>query len=134
MVEPLILRNLAWAPTSLLEALLLVELVRRQVYRVHSAFFVYILATLLQSAVVASAYRIWGFQSFTSWTIAWGSQAVVIGARWFAVAGISRRMVAGYTGIWKMTTGIPVCDNSCPFARMGRPATGEKPALSGRCV
>ncbi len=106
MVEPLNLRNLAWTLTTLLEGVLLFVLLRRKLYRSHPAFSLYILAALLQSVVVASAYRFLGPQSLASWNIAWGSQGAVMCARWLAVAEIARKALAEYAGIWGMTSRI----------------------------
>jgi hypothetical protein len=106
MVELLNLRDLAWALTTLLEVVLLLFLLRRRLYRSHPAFFSYILATILQSAVVALVYRYLGSQSLTTWNIAWAAQAVVICTRWFAVTEIARKALAEYTGIWRMTNRI----------------------------
>ena len=92
MFEPLNLRNLAWAITVLLEVVLFFYLLRKRLYRSHPAFFVYVLSTILQNACVMFAHRHWGSQSIQSWNIGWGSQAVVLCARWFAVAEIARKI------------------------------------------
>ena len=106
MFEPLNLRNLAWAITVLLEVVLFFYLLRKRLYRSHPAFFVYVLSTILQNACVMFAHRHWGSQSIQSWNIGWGSQAVVLCARWFAVAEIARKIFSRYSGIWKLASGI----------------------------
>jgi hypothetical protein len=104
MVQFLNVRDLAWTLTTLLEMVLLVYLLRRRLYASHPAFFIYVLATILQSIAVALLYRYLGSQSLTSWNIAWAGQAVVICARWFAVTEIARKALAEYTGIWGMAS------------------------------
>src|ERR1700739_2441650 len=104
--ELLNVRNLAWILTTVLELVLLFYLVRQGLYRTHVAFFLYILAAIVQSAVVASSYRYWGPRSVQSWKIAWGSQGVVVCARWLAVMEITKRVLANYGGIWGMARRI----------------------------
>ena len=106
MVEIPNLRTLVWAISTLLELVLMCYLLRKKLYRSHPVFLIYVLTTILQSAVVASSYKYFGPRSVTSFEIAWGSQAVGISARWFAVAEIARRALAGYAGIWGMTNRI----------------------------
>jgi len=116
MAAPLYLRNLAWILTTALELLLLFYLLRQRLYRIHTAFFVYILATVFQSAVVASTYRYWGANSVQAWNVAWGSQGVVVCARWLAVAEIARRVLANYGGIWGMARRILIVLTLCVLA------------------
>jgi hypothetical protein len=106
MAELLNVRNFAWILTTVLELVLLFYLVRQGLYRTHVAFFLYILAAVVQSAVVASSYRYWGPRSVQSWKIAWGSQGVVVCARWLAVMEITKRVLANYGGIWGMARRI----------------------------
>jgi hypothetical protein len=116
MGEPLTLRNLAWALTTLLEFALFYYLVRRRLYRSHPAFFVYVLAVIAQSIFVAFVYHRWNPRGLTAWSIAWGSQAVIICARWFAITGIARKILAVYSGIWRMTRVILVLLSVCVLA------------------
>jgi hypothetical protein len=106
MSAALILRNLCWALSMLLELVLLYFLVRRKVYRSHPAFFSYILIALLQSAVVATTYRVFGQTSAASYNIAWGSQVVVICARWLAITEIAKKALGQFSGIWAMVSRI----------------------------
>jgi len=106
MVEPLHLRDLAWATTALLQVVVLFFILRQKLFRVHPAFSAYILATFLQSVLVGWAGRHWGGQSIQYFDIAWGIQAIVICARWLAVMEIARQVLAGYTGIWKLASSI----------------------------
>lgn len=106
MAAALILRNLSWALSTLLELVLLYFLVRRRVYRSHPAFFSYLLIALLQSAVVATAYRLFGPATATSYNIAWGSQVVVICARWLAITEIAKSALGTFSGIWAMVSRI----------------------------
>ncbi len=102
MTEPQFFQNLFWALTTLLEFVLLFYVVRRKLYRTHLAFFIYILAVILQSGIVAACYRYFGVHSVTSFNIAWSTQAVVICARWFAVIDIAKKAFAGLSGIWEL--------------------------------
>jgi hypothetical protein len=106
MAEPRHFLNVAWALTTLLEVVLLAYLLRRKLYRTHPAFFLYVLMVILQSLVQQSCSWYWGSDSLPYWTISWGSQAVVICARWFAVVEIARRAMAMYMGIWGMVSRI----------------------------
>lgn len=106
MVEPWYIRNFAWAVTTVLELVLLFYLLRREQFRVRPALTLYIFTAILQSIFGAWASRHWGGQSMEYFNIAWGAQAVVVCTRWFAVIEIARRVLAGYSGIWKLASGI----------------------------
>lgn len=100
MVESLELRGFAWALTTLLELLLLLYLLRRQMFRSHPFFSAYILATVLESPLVALSSRHWDAHSIPYFAVAWGSQAAVVAARWLAAREVADRVLAGYPGIW----------------------------------
>jgi hypothetical protein len=102
MSETLILRNLAWAVTTITELILLAYLVRRKLFRSHPFFSVYILAVILQSVLVAATYGEWGYQSFRAWLTFWLSQLVVETARFAAVVEVARRILSPFSGIWAL--------------------------------
>jgi hypothetical protein len=106
MAAALILRNLSWALSTLLELVLLYFLLRQKVHRSHPAFFSYILIALLQSAVVATAYRVFGPAGAASYNIGWGSQVVVICARWLAITEIAKKALGEFSGIWAMVSRV----------------------------
>jgi hypothetical protein len=106
MIEPENLLNLAWALTTLLEGILLVLVVRRRVSYSHPAFSFYIVAVILQSGAVAGSSWYWGLRSIQNFNVVWGSQALVVCARWLAVTEITRKILAGYSGIWRMASRI----------------------------
>lgn len=113
MAELLHLHNFAWILTTVLELVLLFYFVRQGLYRTHAAFFLYILAAVVQSAVVATTYRYWGPRSVQSWKIAWGSQGVVVCTRWLAVMEITKKVLANYGGIWGMARRILILLSLC---------------------
>jgi hypothetical protein len=102
MFKPLTLENLTLATTTLLKFVLLLYFLRRKLYRPYPSFFAYILATLLQTGVLAMVYHYWGFRSVQAWNTFWGSQALVICLRWLAIVEIARKVLSGYSGIWKL--------------------------------
>jgi len=106
MDVPLILRNLAWAFSTLLETILLFFLVRRKLFRTQTAFFIYILAVILQGLLAAFANLHWGTHSMQAWVVYWVAQIAVICGRWFAVMGIARGVLSTYTGIWSLASRI----------------------------
>jgi len=112
-MAPLVLRNLSWALTTLLEIILLWYLVRKKLHRTHPAFFLYVLMAVAQSAIVALTYRLLEPRSPTAFGVAWATQAVVVFVRWLAVMEIAKKALAAYTGIWAMASriliGIGVC-------------------------
>ena len=91
-----------WALSILLKAGLFGMLLYRKNHRVYPYLFTYVLVALMQSLVLFTTYRVWGFYSPTSRNIAWGVQALVIAARALAVAEICRRVLARYQGIWEL--------------------------------
>ena len=68
----------------------------------HPLFSAYILIAILQSALMAATYGIWGTQSFRVWLIFWLSQAVVEIARFTAMVEVARRVLCPYPGIWAL--------------------------------
>jgi len=106
MYEALNLRNLSWALTTITELILLVYLVRRKLFLSLPFFSAYILAAILQSILMAAAYRVWGFQSYRAWLIFWLSQLMVQTARFAAVVEVARRVLSPFSGIWAL--GRPV--------------------------
>jgi hypothetical protein len=93
---------LFWAFTTLLEVCLFVLLIQQKLYVSHPAFTVYILIAILQSAFVATVYVYFGSSSRQSYFIAWGSQGVVVCARWLAVMEIAKNALGTYRGIWAL--------------------------------
>lgn len=113
MVELLTLRDLTWGLTTLLELILLFYLIRKKLYRTHLFFSIYILAVILQSAVVAVAYQYFGPRSVASFNIAWSTQAVVICLRWLAVIDIARKALTAYAGIWDFAIRVLFVVTAC---------------------
>jgi hypothetical protein len=122
MVEPLQLRNLAWALTTTVECILFVQLARKKFLNMYPWFSFYVASTILQSAVVAAAYRVYGVSGIWVWKIAWGSQAIVVFLRFQAVVEVTKKILGGYLGIWALarrlllTVGILVLANSLLFS------------------
>jgi hypothetical protein len=106
MSEPENLLNLAWALTTLLEGILLILIIRRRLNNSHPAFSLYIVAAILQSGVVAGSSWYWGPRSIQNFNVVWGSQALVVCARWIAVTEITRKILAGYSAIWRMASQV----------------------------
>jgi hypothetical protein len=104
MAAGVILRDVSWAITTLLEIVLLGLLIHRKLYRSYPAFSVYLVFIILQSIFLALTYYYRGQGSRSSYFLAWGSQGVVICARWFAVVEIAKKALAEYTGIWAMVS------------------------------
>jgi len=106
MSEPVNLLNIAWALTTLLEGILLILIIRRRLSCSHPAFSLYIVAAILQSSAVAGSSWYWGQHTIQYFNVVWGSQALVVCARWTAVTEITRKILAGYSGIWRMARQI----------------------------
>lgn len=107
------LSNSLWAFTTLLELVLLFFLLRRKLYRSYPAFFIYVLTVILQSVLDEFAALYWGSLSKQAWATAWGSQAVVICARWFAVVEIARKVLADYAAIQRIVTRVLLVVGVC---------------------
>src|SRR5271157_4879959 len=102
MPETLNLRNLEWALTTATELILLVYLVRRKLFRSHPFFSAYILIAVLQSALMAATYGIWGVQSYRAWLVFWLSQIAVTIVRFAAVIELTRQILAPFSGVWAL--------------------------------
>lgn len=102
MVEPLNLRNLAWALTTFAESVLFVLILWRKLHRSHPAFSFYIVAIIAQSFSIRLIYWRWGAGSMAAWNLGWASQILVLCARWLAITEISRRILQEYSGIRRL--------------------------------
>jgi hypothetical protein len=98
--------NILWALTVLLEIALLILLLRRGLTRTHLPLFIYVSVVILQSAIMAIANWHFGSRSVPYYNIAWGTQAVVISARWFAVIDIARKAFLSFPGVWELAIRI----------------------------
>jgi hypothetical protein len=102
MTPALILRDAFWGLSTVLEIVLATMVIRRRLYHSHPFFFAYILATIVQSALFAVSCYYFGQGSRVSFYVGWGTQAVVICGRWFAVMEIAKRVLGQYLGIWAL--------------------------------
>jgi hypothetical protein len=109
-------KNAVWVLTAFLQVGLLVFVLRRRACRGYPAFLVYVVAATLENAVVFFTYRHWAFNSLRAWTIAWSTQAAVLGARWFAVAEIAREIFSNYGGIRALVNRILFVLGICVLA------------------
>jgi hypothetical protein len=94
------LSSAVWAISNAFQSVLFSCLLWRRSYSTYLVFFTYIAANLLQALVLFISYRIWGYESFTAWEIAWCTQAVVMIIRALAVAEICHHLFEEYRGIW----------------------------------
>jgi hypothetical protein len=81
---------------------LVVLLLYRKNFRVFPFLFSYALLNLVQGFAIIEFYRIWGFESAMTLKLAWGTQGLVTFARALAVAEICHRILAKYSGIWRL--------------------------------
>lgn len=102
MVEPLHLRDLAWAVTTCCEIILLFYLWNRRRYSTHPVLFLYVVAVVAQSALAMLVYEEWGYSTRAYWVVAWGTQMLVICARGWAVFELAHRSLGAYRGIWAL--------------------------------
>ncbi len=123
MVEPLQLRDLAWAFTTIVKCALLLQLVRRRFLEDYPWFCSYVASTILQSLVVALIYRTPSLSQLMVWKIVWGSQLIVVCFRFQAVVELIRKILGAYLGIWALAwrllfgVGVLVMANSLVFSR-----------------
>jgi hypothetical protein len=101
MAEAFTFDRLLWGTTFFLNAGLILLLLYRKNHRVLPFFFIYALLDFVHGVVIFASYRIWGFASATSISIAWGTQGLVSMARALAVAEICRCTLAKYRGVWR---------------------------------
>src|SRR5205814_7071485 len=65
-------------------------------------FSTYLMLNLTKAVVVFLAYQAWGMDSWPTYFVAWGAEAVVACARALAVAELCRRLLGHYRGIWSL--------------------------------
>lgn len=100
MADSLYLQDAAWIITTVLELVLLVQLVRKKAVSNYPFFTAYLASAILQSAAVATIYRTTDVRQTTAWLAAWGTQAVVTIMRSLALVALARRVLSAYRGIW----------------------------------
>jgi hypothetical protein len=98
----LTLRNFLWLITTATEVVLFLFLFRRKLQTTHAAFATYIFSTIAQSALAASVYSRWGYNTSLASNAIWASQGVVICLRFTAVYEMARRILSGYAGLWSL--------------------------------
>ena len=102
MAQALTWTNIFWEITFSLNVGLVLLLWYRKNHRVLPFFFLYLLLNLVHGVATLASYRIWGFDSFVSFGVAWGGESLVIVARGLAVAEICWFVLAKYRGIWAL--------------------------------
>lgn len=102
MIEIVQVQNLLWGANVAGKIVLLAVLAVRRNYRVYPAFFIYLLISTAQDAVLFAAYQYFGFTSLVAWRVFWASQAVVLCARALAVTELCRYLLARYRGVWAL--------------------------------
>lgn len=102
MARGLSFDSVLWGLTFSLNAILIVLLFNRKNHRVLPLFSLYAFLDFVHGLVVFESYRIWGFTSYQSMNIAWGTQGVVTVARALAVAEICHHILAKFTGVWRL--------------------------------
>src|SRR5437879_8361430 len=90
MAKIVTLENGLWALAVLLMAGLFALLLYRANHRVYPYLSGYVLIALLQSPLLFTTYRVWGFDSRTASNIAWGLRGLVITARALPAAELVR--------------------------------------------
>ena len=93
-------QQILWTVNLAVGAMLLALLAIRKNYRAFPAFSLYVLLNLALGILAFAVYRRWGFFSQSSWTIAWGMQALALCARAVAVAEVCKHLLSRYRGVW----------------------------------
>lgn len=102
MIEIVQVQNLLWAASAAGKVVLLTILAIRKHYRVYPTFFIYLLISMAQDAVLFATYQYFGFTSLVAWRVFWASQAVVLSARALAVTELCRHLLSRYKGVWAL--------------------------------
>jgi hypothetical protein len=95
-----------WALSEAAQCVLLGVLIARKAYRDYPAFTFYVLATLLQNAVVFIVSSFFDLSPFSIWCISWGMQGFVLCIRALAVAEVARHFLGHFRGIWALARRI----------------------------
>jgi len=88
----------------------------------------YLFVNLTKGLAIFLAYRVWGRDSWPSYRIAWGAQAVVLCARALAVAELCRFLLDRYRGIWSLAWRVLV---SCVGIILLYPSVSSEHTLRG---
>lgn len=104
--------KILWLLSVSIQLGLLILLAVRREYKRFPAFCAYLTLNLLQAATFALLFSRQGYASRTAWKIGWGSQAIVVAARVFAVGELCRNVLERFRGIWalgwRLLTGMAV--------------------------
>lgn len=91
-----------WGFLFVLQAILVIVLLRKQRWRIYTGLFAYISVNFLQGIFLLLLYSIWGFTSVPAKRAAWLSQIPVLCMRAWAVGDICRLLLRRYVGIWAL--------------------------------
>jgi hypothetical protein len=128
MVAPLTLPDLFWAITAVLEIGLLALLVMRKLYTSRPAFFIYVVAAVMESGFVAYLYFYHGRHSAATYYAAWAAQGAVVCFRWLAIIEIAKNAFAPYPGIWALVGRLLFFLSVCVFI-YSVATTGNEPRI-----
>jgi hypothetical protein len=95
-------QQLGWNISIFLRAFLFCLLISNGNLRSFPYFSTYLMLNLTKAVVVFLAYQAWGMDSWPTYFVAWGAEAVVACARGLAVAELCRRLLGHYRGIWSL--------------------------------
>jgi hypothetical protein len=95
--------KILWVCGLGLQALILIWLMAKKLYRQFPAIFGYLLVGLLQGPVMFIVYKTKGYSSWPAFWAGWISQAVVVACRWLAVCEVCRTALQQFEGVWALT-------------------------------
>ncbi len=82
-------------------ALILIMVAKKQV-RDFPALFVYLLLSLCQAPLMYVIYSLKGYRSWPAFWTGWGSQAVIVFARWIAICELCYAILGQFRGVWAL--------------------------------
>jgi hypothetical protein len=126
------LASLHWAVGFLLEGLVCVLAVRRNLFRRLPLFTAYLVLLLLGDVIRAIPLRLFGLSSPQYFWSYWTSEAGLLAARGAVIAEISFRVLGPYRGLWRLCQGFLVTLGAiliCAAAITSRSSTSFLPFL-----
>jgi hypothetical protein len=95
-----------WAATTLVGLVLISLIFVRRLYREFPFLTTYLGVNLLQTFTQVVVYQVYGFESDVTYSVVWGSQAVVVLSRALATGEFCYRVLGRYVGIWALAMRI----------------------------
>lgn len=94
--------NVVWVCIVCLQVAIILVMVAKKQVRDFPALFVYLLLSLCQAPLMYVIYSLKGYRSWPAFWTGWGSQGVIVFARWVAICELCYAILGQFRGVWAL--------------------------------